>query len=50
MSGVPGHIFWGDKLVELVGGGSVVNGAYPVKFFFKNLEICDHYGKLLELH
>ena len=21
-----------DKVVELVGGGSVINGAYPVKF------------------
>ena len=27
-------LFWGGhKLVELVGGGSVINGAYPVHLF-----------------
>ena len=25
-----GSIFFKDKVVELVGGGSVINGAYPV--------------------
>ena len=25
-------LFVSDKVVELVGGGSVINGAYPVKF------------------
>ena len=24
-----------DKVLELVGGGSVINGAYPIYFFFK---------------
>ena len=26
-----------DKVVDLVGGGSVINRAYPVYFFFNNI-------------
>ena len=26
--------FFFDKLLELVGGGSVINGAYPIIFFY----------------
>ena len=29
-----------DKMVELVGGGSVINGAYPVQFFRVAMYIC----------
>ena len=28
--------FYPDQLVELVGGGSVINGVYPVKFLKKD--------------
>ena len=30
-----------DKVVELVGGGSVINGAYPVYFQIFSCNICD---------
>ena len=34
----------GDKEVELVGGGSVINGAYPVQFLhLSELEGSDHF-------
>ena len=38
-----------DKVVELVGGGSVINGAYPVQFMKKDekpdtLAVIDNYN------
>ena len=29
------HLTFSDKMVELVDGGSVINGAYPVYFFLE---------------
>ena len=34
MSGVACHVFFSHKVVKLVGGGSVINGAYPVYFYY----------------
>ena len=44
VSQVTSHLFFlffifPDKLVELVGGGSVINGAYPVQFIYKPIKM-----------
>ena len=32
--------FFGDKVVELVGGGFVIKGAYPEYFLYQNNFFC----------
>ena len=38
-----------DKVVELVGGGSVINGAYPVYFYLQPFVAYISYRYLVNL-